>query len=125
MKQRTRKIGTGFAIAAAAGCAYAVFVKYTGLAIPCMIHLITGLKCPGCGVTRMCLSIMQLDFKNAYHSNQMLFVLLPVLSYLFGSYVLSYIRTGRWVMSKAQTLLTYICIGLLLLFTVYRNLYGI
>ncbi|MGL5435839.1 MAG: DUF2752 domain-containing protein [Lachnospiraceae bacterium] len=125
MKQRIKRIGIWLGIAAVTGCTYAAFVTNTGRALPCGIYLITGFKCPGCGVTRMCLSLMQLDFKNAFYSNQMLFVLLPVLSYLFGSYTLRYVKTGRWSLSKGQTVLTYICIVLLLMYAVYRNIRGI
>lgn len=125
MKQRTKKIGIYLVAAAAIGYIYAIFVKYTGLALPCVFHSITGLECPGCGITRMCVYLLHLDFKNAFYSNQMLFILLPVLAYLFGSYMLSYIRNGCFSMSKKQTVLTYICIGFLLLFAVYRNINGL
>lgn len=125
MKQRIQKVVKFLAAAIAIGYTYAAFVRLTGLAVPCTLYQITGLKCPSCGVTRMSLSLMRLDFQSAYHSNQMLFVLLPVLLYLFGSYTLGYIRTGTWSMTKGRTVLIYICIGLLILFAVYRNIVGI
>lgn len=122
MKQRIEKIGISLAVIMLLGCTYGAFVSFTGWAVPCSVYLITGLKCPGCGVTRMCLAIMDFDFKNAYQSNQMLFILLPVLFYLLGSYALGYIRSGRWYITKKQTLLTYICIGLMLGYGIYRNI---
>ncbi len=48
-----------------AGGLYALFVHATGLMIPCPFRLITGLKCPGCGMTHMCMSLLRLDFKAA------------------------------------------------------------
>ena len=123
MKQRIKKAGICLVIAVMIGYSYATFVKETGWALPCVIYTITGLKCPGCGVTRMCLSIMHLDFESAFLSNQMLFMLLPVLFFLFGSYTLEYIKAGSWSMSRGKTVLAYICIGLLLLYAVYRNIH--
>lgn len=122
MKQRFKKIVLYLVAAGVLGCIYAVFVEAAGWALPCLFHSITGLACPGCGVTRMCLSIIHLDFEAAFLSNQMLFLLLPVLFYLFGSYTLGYVKTGRWMQSRVQTVLTYICIGLLLVYFVYRNI---
>lgn len=125
MRQRFKKVGIQLAAALLIGCIYAMFVRYTGFAVPCMFYEITGLKCPSCGVTRMSISILDLDFKTAYLSNQMLFLLSPLLVFLFGSYVLKYIKTGRWSLSKFQMVICAICIGLLLLFGIFRNVYGL
>lgn len=46
--------------------------------IPCIIHKITGLYCPGCGITRMIISIFELDFYQAFRFNPFLFILLVV-----------------------------------------------
>lgn len=123
MKQRIKKAGIYLIAAIIIGYTYAIFVNVTGWAIPCVFHRITGLKCPGCGVTRMCLAIIRFDIAEAFRSNQMLFILLPVLLIIFGNYTIGYIKTGRWFLSKGYTALTYICIGLLLLYAVYRNVY--
>ena len=47
------------------------------ISIPCPFHFITGLYCPGCGITRMIKSILKLDFYQAFRYNQLLFILLP------------------------------------------------
>lgn len=46
--------------------------------IPCLIHKITGLYCPGCGISRMLISIVKLDFYQAFRYNPFLFVLLVI-----------------------------------------------
>jgi hypothetical protein len=125
MTARKRKVLKLFTIAVAIGCMYTLFVKYTGFAIPCIFYVITDLKCPGCGVTRMCLSLLQLDFVTAFSYNQMLFMLMPVLIFLFGRYTFDYVKGGRWVLAKSSSALLYVCIGLLLLFAVYRNMIGL
>lgn len=44
--------------------------------IPCIFHKITGLYCPGCGISRMIASIFKLNFYQAFRFNPFLFVLL-------------------------------------------------
>ena len=45
-----------------AGLLYGIFVSYTGLAIPCLFRKVTGLLCPGCGVTGMCVALVHLNW---------------------------------------------------------------
>ena len=45
--------------------------------IPCIINSIFGIYCPGCGITRMFLSIIKLDFYQAFRYNPIAFLLLP------------------------------------------------
>ena len=47
--------------------------------IPCPILLITKRYCPGCGITRMFLSLLKLDFYQAFRYNPLIFILLPIL----------------------------------------------
>lgn len=42
----------------AAGMLYCIWLHCTGLGIPCLFYLWTGFKCPGCGITRMCLALL-------------------------------------------------------------------
>ena len=45
--------------------------------INCPIKEITGLYCPGCGITRMLQAILQLNFYQAFRHNPLLFISLP------------------------------------------------
>lgn len=64
------------------GFTYAVIVRYTSFCIPCFFQTVTGLKCPGCGITHLFLYLMKFDFYNAYVSNRFLFVTSPILAFL-------------------------------------------
>lgn len=44
--------------------------------IPCIIHKITNLYCPGCGITRMFFSLLNLNFYQAFRYNPLIFILL-------------------------------------------------
>jgi len=59
-----------------------VWIPLTGLSIPCPIHAVTGLYCPGCGSTRSLSALLQLDLADAFRYNSLIYTLLP----LYGCY---------------------------------------
>lgn len=63
--------------------AYLLLGNYFHIYIHCPIKAITGLYCPGCGITRMLLSIIQLDFYQAFRYNPLLFITLPIFIIFF------------------------------------------
>ena len=50
--------------------------------IGCPIRYVTGIPCPGCGITRAVLALLRLDFTEAFHFHPLVF-LLPVLALLW------------------------------------------
>lgn len=48
----------------------------------CLFTRLSGIKCPGCGMTRACMHIIHLDFVPALNYNKVAFVVLPVLCVL-------------------------------------------
>jgi hypothetical protein len=62
-------------------CVY-IYVEYIlplGYEIPCLIKYFTGYYCPGCGITRMFISIFCLDFYQAFRFNPLCFILFILL----------------------------------------------
>jgi hypothetical protein len=55
-----------------------VWLPVTKLGIPCVFHELTGLYCPGCGMTRAVLALLRLDVYQAFRYNTLLFFLLPM-----------------------------------------------
>ena len=104
------------------GLAYAVFVRLSGLSIPCPFHAVTGLLCPGCGVTRMCLALLRLDFAAAWQANPVLLLLLPVLAALLIRQAMRYVKTGRSTLSRRESALVWGMAAVLLLWGIARNL---
>lgn len=124
MGQRIKKVIVISAVVLAVGCAYAIFYSLAGLGIPCPFHLITGLKCPGCGVTRMLVSLIKLDVRAAFGYNAALLIMLPVLLYLLGAGVYRFIRFGTKRLTKAETAIEWALVGLLVVWGVVRNVIG-
>lgn len=124
MRERLKKTCLLGAVVVSVGCAYAFFWVKTGLSIPCPFHLLTGLNCPGCGVSRMMLSLLRLDFAAAFRYNAVLFCLLPVLLGLGALYVIRYVRLGTKRAGKTGEAIVWTLVGVLLSWGVVRNLVG-
>ena len=53
---------------------YLYLIKRFSFYIPCIFHKITHMYCPGCGLTRMIISIFKLDIYQAFRYNPLLFI---------------------------------------------------
>lgn len=118
--QRVRRVLCITGVLAAILSGYYLLVSMTPIVIPCVFHEITGLLCPGCGVTRMLLAISRGEFVEAFGYNPALFVLLPVLAADLFWYTYLYIRYGR-VKSRIHSAVMWTAIVILLVFGVWRN----
>jgi len=78
----------------AVGILYAIICRYFEAGIPCLFHRFTGLLCPGCGVSRMCLCLMSFDIAGAFLANPVLFLLMPVLVAVIADCAVRYVREG-------------------------------
>lgn len=106
-----------------AGLFYAFICNLAGRPlIPCMFHTVTGLYCPGCGVSRMCLSLLRLDFLSAFKANAVLMLLLPP-GFIIGLQMAArYIKTGRITPTRLQSCILTAMTAILLIFGVLRNM---
>lgn len=105
----------------AAGVIYYILVK-AGFAIPCIFHKLTGLYCPGCGVTTMCVRLVHLDFYGAFRSNPVVFVMIPIIAVIFLKQKYSALKYGKISKSKWITVTEVIMIIILILFGILRNI---
>ena len=122
MKNRAIKSIKHILIILIMGILYGLFVMHTGIGIPCIINLITGYKCPGCGVSRMCIALMRLDVNSAYNYNKVLFLLLPILLAVFTYQLYRYIRYNNTKLTKVQSAILYFVVALLVVWGIIRNL---
>ena len=104
---------------------YFVIGKITGFYIPCPIHKITGLYCPGCGITRMFIYISKLDFYHAFRSNMLLFILFPFALLLFIDNLYSIVKNKRPYYQKINNKVWYILIIILVIYGILRNIFPI
>ena len=102
---------------------YYIFSSITHIYIPCIFHLLTGLYCPGCGVTRMIISILKGDYKEAFHYNQILFISTPIILILIIDLIISNYNNKIPIYKKLPNWIYYIYIIILIIFMIIRNIF--
>ncbi|MEK4285959.1 MULTISPECIES: DUF2752 domain-containing protein [Paenibacillus] len=90
------------------------WIPLTKISIPCPFHEWTGLYCPGCGVTRVILSLLKFDVIQAFRFNPLLFILAPL-------YMLYWITNKKQIRPLSQAIMTIMLI-LTVTFGILRNL---
>ncbi len=120
--KRLKKTLKDFGILLAIGIGYFIFVKIVGFGIPCIFHTITGLHCPGCGISRMFIALASFDFTVAFQSNALILCCLPVTLFFVARHYFLYIKNGNAKSDKLETVLLVIALILLIAFGILRNL---
>ena len=121
MRRRLFRVLRGLGIVLLLGLGYALWSSVTGLWLPCPFHALTGLECPGCGVTRMCLALLRLDFAAAWAANPGLLLLSPLILALVGWQAMDYVRTGDRRPGRGQRLLGWTLVILVVGYGILRN----
>ena len=92
----------------------------TGKGFPCLFYKITGLYCPGCGITRMFISIFNLKFYQAFRYNPLVFILLILLIIYCGLDSIKYTIKKRHITIPKNFYI--ILLILVILFGILRNI---
>lgn len=87
--------------------------------IPCVFYELTSLYCPGCGITRVVISLIHGDIYQAFRYNILLFIDIPVLILLY-IINLKYGKNKR--IKKIINIVLYILLIITILFGVLRNI---
>jgi hypothetical protein len=90
----------------------------------CPLYSMTGIYCPGCGMTRAVHALLQGDIAGAFHFN----AIFPLYAFLFGYFILSGMLTvarGYGLTYKIfRPWMMFGFLGLTLAFAVMRNIPG-
>ncbi len=106
-----------------AGILYLILVLLTPIRIPCMFNLVTGLSCPGCGISRFCVELAHLRIASAVRQNLAVAILLPiwgivgVIEFWFNP---PFLENG----SRFINVLTWGSLVVLVIFGILRNIPG-
>jgi hypothetical protein len=121
MKERSIKVLRRYSVILAIGIAYLIWVLITDIRIPCPVFSLTGLECPGCGITRMIAALSRLDFGAAYGYNPFILVTSPLILFCIIYPEVKYIKRGERTLG-AFAFLPWVEIVLALAYAVVRNL---
>ena len=100
-----------------AGLLYGFVLIPLGVRIPCLFYRFTGLRCPGCGITDLCLALLHGRFIPAYNWGLVL-----------ASPALVWLLVRLWkngACGKAEKAVSAALLAFLLIWGVVRNLWGL
>lgn len=123
-KSRLARLLGGVCLLLALGLGYAQAVRVFGRGLYCPFNMATGLLCPGCGVSRMCLSLLRGDWAGAWRANPGLVLLTPIIAALLGLRAVRYVRTGEGKSPVWEARLWGVLAAVLVAYGVLRNLPG-
>ena len=98
---------------------YLYLIKRFSFYIPCIFHKITQMYCPGCGLTRMIISIFKLDIYQAFRYNPLLFIMMPFIITYEIIYYINWIQDKNYIISKK---IWYTLLIITIIYTILRNM---
>ncbi len=124
MGKKTRFALVLFLFLSVLGCGAAILWRFSPTEInapPCAFHELFGLYCPGCGSTRALRRVIRGDLIGAFRYNPLFIALSPIL--LLGAICFFYdLWRDRFPYRKSSLTIAYVCLALILVFVVARNL---
>ncbi len=121
MRKKTKQTLISILIISGVGIAYYMIVTLTPFYIPCPVKLVTGHKCPGCGISTMLIELSRLNFRGAFFANPFLFITFPFLLFEIIFNVVYSVKGKK--NPKANRIVLIIYIILLLAFGLLRNVF--
>lgn len=89
--------------------------------IPCMLYKLTGIKCPGCGMTRSVHYLVNGNLKQAIWYNLMLIPIIILVIYALYRYI-RYLIKDEEIINKTLENTLKVFLVILLIFWITRNL---
>ena len=122
MRKRAFKVCQAIGFLMLVGMSYAWIYQKTGVGIPCLFRQVTKLYCPGCGVTHMCMNLLQFKFRDALLSQPVIFCLMPVGGMMAIRWGIRYIKDGTKHFTKGEERLLIVILIALIGFCIFRNI---
>lgn len=104
------------------GClfGYYFFHRYYHFSIPCLFYKVTGLQCPGCGITRCLFSLIEGNVVKAFYYNGLVSIfILPFILYE-GIQYYRYISGKSTI--KIPSIVWNVLLVIVILFGIVRNI---
>ena len=97
----------------------AILLIHGKIAIACVFYEITGLYCPGCGITRSILSLIDGDIYQAFRYNPIIFIDIPL---IMMTSIIDFIYKDNKKVKKVTNVIYIMLLIITLVFGVLRNI---
>ena len=102
---------------------YLILVRLTGFGIPCLFHEVTGLQCPGCGMTHAAVALSRGEVLTAMGHNLMLPVYGLYLGWMAIYGGVRYVRGEKHPMLFGPNWVHIAMLVLVIVFGILRNIF--
>lgn len=119
--ERRRKVLCTLVLLTSLGLVLLILAMKYHFFLPCIFHEVTGLYCPGCGISRMFVALARLDFSSAWGHNPMVLIAMPFLTYFITHMIVGYVKGYGYAPKSWHNIVLYLLVGYFLLFGVLRN----
>ncbi len=122
VRKRAKEVCCNGSIIVASGLALLICYRLTGHGLPCVFRAMTGYLCPGCGMTRAVVAILDGNFAKAWQYNALSLTLLPVLTLYLLYKAVRFIFKGEEEFRIGEIIFLLILLAIAICFDVARNL---
>lgn len=105
-----------------AGSIYYLVIIHTPFSLKCYLYELFHIKCPSCGVTRMCVSMIHFDFMHAFRYNPFICITFPYV--IYEIIYLLHLNESKKKQSKINRVILYIWLVLFIIFGILRNIFN-
>lgn len=121
VRKRAKEVCCNGSIIVVAGLALLICYRLTGHGLPCVFRAITGYLCPGCGMTRAVVAILDGNFAKAWQYNALSLTLLPVLTLYLLYKAVRFIFKGEEEFRIGEIIFLLILLVIAICYDVARN----
>ena len=100
---------------------YILVFDLTGFGIPCIFRTVTGLLCPGCGMTHAMAAAFHGNFRQAMYYNALSLTLLPIILIYLVIKLIQYVIKGTDTFKPLEIVFLTICLAVCLGYFLLRN----
>ena len=120
-KTRLKNVVSGTAAVIGLLLVYIAVFSATGLGLPCPFRAVTGLMCPGCGMTHALDALVRGDVRSAVQYNVLSISLVPALAVYLVCRAAAYIRKGTEDFANWEIILLLCSLAVCIIFFLKRN----